>query len=64
MGSGPAPDKYRGRCDGAVADCGGAWRPQDPLGAAAVLVRLFSGFSIVQTVFADGGYGGGLIDWT
>lgn len=45
MGSGPAPDKYRGRCDGAVAGCGG-------------------GFSIVQTVFADGGYGGGLIDWT
>jgi putative transposase len=37
---------------------------QDRTGARAVLVRLFAGFGTIQTVFADGGYSGKLIDWT
>jgi hypothetical protein len=37
---------------------------QDRTGARAVLVRLFPGFGTIQTVLADGGYTGKLIDWT
>jgi len=37
---------------------------QDRVGAKAVLIRLFAGSGTIQTVFADGGYAGKLIDWT
>jgi putative transposase len=37
---------------------------QDRTGARAVLVRLSASFEPIQTVFADGGYSGELIDWT
>lgn len=36
---------------------------QDRTGAKAVLIRLFASFNSIQTVFADGGYSGKLIDW-
>ena len=36
---------------------------QDRVGARAVLTRLFARFTMIQTVFADGGYTGTLIPW-
>lgn len=36
---------------------------QDRVAARAVLMRLFSRFDSITTVFADGGYTGTLIDW-
>jgi len=36
---------------------------QDRVGARSVLIRLFCQFSLIQKVFADGGYTGKLIDW-
>ncbi len=36
---------------------------QDRVAARAVLMRLFRRFDTIQTVFADGGYTGTLINW-
>ena len=36
---------------------------EDRVGARAVLMRLFSRFNSLSTIFADGGYTGKLIDW-
>jgi transposase len=36
---------------------------QDRVAARAVLMRLFCRFDSINTVFADGGYTGKLIDW-
>ena len=37
---------------------------QDKVGAKAVLIRLFACFGTIETVFADSGYTGKLIEWT